>query len=72
MSDRRKQRLLDTAYDKIVATQPFITKSGGKITSTKTFKYIGSLFSYDLRDRPDIKAHITSAAKASGALKEVW
>lgn len=72
MSAKKKQRLLDSAYDKIVATQPFFTSSGGKITSTKTFKYLGSIFSFDLRDRPDIEARISSAAKATGALKEIW
>jgi len=72
MSTKKKQRLLDSAYNNIVATQSFRTDSGGTITSTKQFKYLGSIFSYDLRDRPDIEARISSAAKASGALKEVW
>jgi len=72
MSPMKKNRLLDSAYDNIIATQPFQTNSGGTITSTKTFKYLGSLFHYDLSDRPDIEARISSAAKASGALREVW
>lgn len=72
ISPTKKKRLLDSAYDNIIATQSFQTDSGGTITSTKTFKYLGSLFHYDLADRPDIEARISSAAKASGALKEVW
>jgi hypothetical protein len=38
----------------------------------RTFRYLGSLINYSLREDDDITARITSATAAMGALKEVW
>ena len=38
----------------------------------RTFRYLGSLINYSLRDNDDITARIASATAAMGALKEVW
>jgi hypothetical protein len=39
---------------------------------THTFRYLGSLINYSLRDNDDITARIASATAAMGALKEIW
>jgi hypothetical protein len=38
----------------------------------RTFRYLGSLINYSLRDDDDITARIASATAAMGALKEMW
>ena len=44
----------------------------GYISITCTFRYLGSLIKYSLRNDDDITARIASAMAAMGALKEVW
>jgi hypothetical protein len=39
---------------------------------TRTFRYLGSLISYNLHDNDDITARIAAANASMGALKELW
>ena len=44
----------------------------GYVSFTRTFRYLGSLINFSLRDDDDITARIAAATAAMGALKEVW
>jgi hypothetical protein len=58
-------------YDNLNETQDFIV-ADGFVSFTRTFRYLGSLISYNLRDDEDIKARIAAANASMGALKEIW
>ena len=58
-------------YDKLDETQN-VPVADGFISFTRTFRYLGSLISYSLRDDDDVTARIAAANSAMGALKEVW
>jgi len=59
------------AYDKLPETANFCV-ADGYVSFTQTFRYLGSLINYSLRDDDDITARIASATAAMGALKDVW
>ena len=46
-----------------------VCDSGGFITFTNEFRYLGTIISSDLRDRPDIDRRINQASKAFGSLR---
>ena len=58
-------------YDKLDETQNFPV-ADGFVSFTRTFKYLGSLISYNLRDDDDITSRLAAANASMGALKEVW
>ena len=60
-----------TMYDKLKETQDFPV-ADGTVTFTRTFRYLGSLISYNLRDDEDITARLAAANASMGRLKEVW
>jgi len=59
------------AYDKLPETAN-VPVSDGYVSFTRTFRYLGSLINFSLRDDDDITARIVAATAAMGALKEVW
>jgi hypothetical protein len=58
-------------YDNLDETKDFPV-ADGFISFTRTFKYLGSLITYNLRDDEDIKARTAAANASMGALKEIW
>ena len=66
-----RQRRIDAKYDALPATQQ-IEVADGYVTFCRTFKYLGSRISYNLRDDADIEARLAAANQSMGALKEVW
>ena len=58
-------------YDKLDETQDFKV-ADGVVFFMRTFRYLGSLISYNLRNNKDIKARIAAANSSIGALKEIW
>jgi hypothetical protein len=61
----------NTAYDNLDETAKF-TVDDGFVSFTRTFRYLGSLINYSLRDDDAIMARIASATAVMGALKEIW
>ena len=59
------------SYDALPKTANFPVHDG-YVSFMRTFRYLGSLINYSLRDNDDITARIASATAAMGALKEVW
>jgi hypothetical protein len=66
-----EMELEGSIYDKLDETQN-VPVADGFISFTRTFRYLGSLISYSLRDDDDVTARIAAANSAMGALKEVW
>ena len=66
----RKERN-DDAYDKLTETANFHV-ADGYVSFTWTFRYLGSLINYSLRNDDDITAQRASATAAMDALKNVW
>ncbi len=58
-------------YDQLNETQPFAV-ADGLVSFTQTFRYLGSLISYNLRNDDDITARIAAANASMGVLKHVW
>jgi hypothetical protein len=58
-------------YDRLDETKNF-SVADGFVSFTRTFKYLGSLISYNLRDDDDITARIAAVNASIGALKELW
>ena len=58
-------------YDQLDETKNF-SVADGFVSFTRTFKYLGSLISYNLRDDNDITARIAAVNASMGALKELW
>jgi hypothetical protein len=58
-------------YDRLDETKNF-SVADGFVSFTRTFKYLGSFISYNLRDDDDITARIAAANASMGALKELW
>jgi len=58
-------------YDQLNETQDFPV-ADNFISSTWTFRYLGSLISYNLRDDDDITSRLASANASMGKMKEVW
>ena len=58
-------------YNQLDETQD-IPVADGFVSFTRTFRYLGSLITYNLRDDEDIKARIAAANASMGALKEIW
>jgi len=67
---KQRERDNDT-YDKLPETANFPV-ADGYVSFTRTFRYLGSLINFSLRDDDDITARIAAATAAMGALKEVW
>ena len=44
----------------------------GFLSFTRTFQYLGSLISYNLRDNNDITARLAAANVAMGRMNNVW
>jgi hypothetical protein len=68
---RKQQNRDNDAYDKLPKTAT-IPVADGYVSFTRTFRYLGSLINFSLRDDDDITAQIAAARAAMGALKEVW
>ena len=66
----RKERDND-AYDKLPETAN-LHVADEYVSFTRTFRYLGSLINYSLRDDNYITVRIASTTAAMGALKEVW
>ena len=66
-----RQKKIDIKYDALPETQQF-NVADGYVTFCRTFKYLGSRISYNLRDDADIEARLAAANQSMGALKEVW
>jgi hypothetical protein len=64
-------KLERSTYDKVDETQN-VQVADGFVSFTQTFRYLGLLISYSLRDDDDITARIAAANSAMGTLKEVW
>ena len=58
-------------YDKLNETQNFPV-TDGFVSFTRTFRYLGSLISYNLRDDDNITSRLAAANTSMGRLKEVW
>ncbi len=58
-------------YDKLDETRDIDVKDG-YVTFTRSFRYLGSMISYNLRDDEDITIQVAAATASMGALKEVW
>ena len=58
-------------YDRLDETQNFPV-ADGFVSFTRTFKYLGSLISYNLRDDDDITARLAAANAAMGRMNKVW
>ena len=58
-------------YDKLNETQNFPV-ADGFVSFTRTFRYLGSLICYNLRNDKDITARLAAANASMGRLKEVW
>ena len=63
--------IINLSYDALPKTANFPVHDG-YVSFMRTFRYLGSLINYSLRDNDDITARIASATAAMGALKEVW
>ena len=57
--------------DKLGETQNF-PAADGFVSFTWTFRYLGSLISYNLRNDDDITSRLAAANASMGRLKEVW
>jgi hypothetical protein len=53
--EKARQRGIDVKYDALPETQQFDV-ADGYVTFCRTFKYLGSRISYNLRDDADIEA----------------
>jgi hypothetical protein len=69
--EKTRQKKIDDKYDALPDTQQFEV-ADGYVTFCRTFKYLGSRISYNLRDDADIEARLAAANQSMGALKEVW
>ncbi len=58
-------------YDQLDEMQHFAV-ADGLVSFMQTFRYLGLLISYNLRDDDDITARIAAANASMGALKHVW
>jgi hypothetical protein len=58
-------------YDQLDKTQTFQV-ADGFVSFTWTFRYLGLLISYNLRNDDDITMRIAAANASMGALKEAW
>ncbi len=58
-------------YDKLDETKG-ISVDKGYVTFTQSFKYLGSLISYNLCNDEDVTAQVAAATASMGALTEVW
>ena len=65
-----KEKKDNIAYDNLDETAKF-TVANGFVSFTRTFRYLGSLFNYSLRNNNNITARIASATATMGALKEI-
>jgi hypothetical protein len=61
----------DAMYDTLPETEA-INVADGCVTFCRTFKYLGSRITYNLRDDNDIDARLSAASRSMGALKEIW
>ena len=59
-------------YDEAEETKQIPIGELGFITFTKHFKYLGGYISYSLCDDYDVKARISQASAAMGALNPFW
>jgi len=58
-------------YGKLDETQNFPV-TDGFVSFTRTFQYLGSLISYNLRDDDDITSRLAAANASMGKLNEIW
>ena len=68
--DPRQTEWEHTMYDNLDKTQNFPV-ADGFVSFTRTFRYLGSLISYNLRDDDDITSRLATANASMGRLKEV-
>jgi len=70
-SERTRTTREDAMYDNLPETEA-INVADGYVTFCRTFKYLGSRITYNLRDDHDIDARLSAANRSMGALKEIW
>jgi hypothetical protein len=58
-------------YNRLNKTRDFHI-ADGFASFTRTFRYLGSLISYNLRNNNDITPRLAAATASMGKLKEVW
>ena len=58
-------------YDKLDKTQNFLV-ADGFVSFTRTFRYLGSLISYNLCNDDNITSRLAAANASMGRLKDVW
>ena len=58
-------------YGKLDETQNFPV-ADGFVSFTRTFRYLGSLISYNLRDDDDITSRLAAANASMGKLNKIW
>ena len=58
-------------YNKLDETRE-IDVEDGYITFTRSFRYLGSVISFNLCNVKDITSQVAAATASMGALKEVW
>ncbi len=61
-----------SAYFKSAETNRIHIPTVGFIDYTATFKYLGTLTSFDLKDDDDIQARVDKSSQQMGAFKNVW
>ena len=69
--EQAQQWKINVKYDALPDTQQFEV-ADGYVNFCRTFKYLGSRISYNLRDDANIEAQLAVANQSMGALKEVW
>ncbi len=69
--DKKKMEHKGRIYDKLDETKD-IDVEDGNVTFMRSFRYLGSLISYNLRNNENITAQVAAATASMGALKEVW
>jgi hypothetical protein len=69
--DPRQTERKHAMYDKLNETQNFPV-ADRFVSFTRTFRYLGSLICYNLRNDEDITAQLAAANASMGRLKEVW
>ena len=72
ISEERREQILCSQYNILPETKTFITSSGGNITSTQTFVYLGTTIHFSPRDTHDLQARLTKATKVMDALNFYW
>ena len=72
LTETQKHAILVKSYNDSPQAQPFTTTSGGEISPTQDFVYLGTLLHFTLRDFYDINRRIKKSNQMMGALQFYW